>query len=353
MTKYLSQKLTFFSFWLIVVVVLLHSVSMDTNSSELTFFKYLEYLLSLQLAQIAVPCFFMISGYLFFIKLKKDEVWTLNDYGLKLKKRVNTLLVPYILWCFIWFGIIYLLQTLPVTKTFFNQPLYSLSTKEFIYNLIVYPLNYPFWFLRELMLYVIITPIIYILIRKFNLLIFFLLIGFSVINESLFTLGGIKVFHVYPLLFYTIVCYLSIRQINIEKRLKVQIVLIALVLWLILNNIIIYFDYYQPHKFLPAQLTFITNLLGCMAMWFGYDFLSKYLNNHYNFYKYSFFIFAFHGIPIVFLKKIIEKLDVDSALYNFILYLFTFIFISILSIIVGVLVEKVVPRTYNVLTGKR
>ncbi|TXK75408.1 acyltransferase family protein [Mesonia sp. HuA40] len=175
MTKYLSQKLTFFSFWLIVVVVLLHSVSMDTNSSELTFFKYLEYLLSLQLAQLAVPCFFMISGYLFFIKLKKDEVWTLNNYGLKLKKRVNTLLVPYILWCLIWFGIIYLLQTLPVTKTFFNQPLYSLSTKEFIYNLIVYPLNYPFWFLRELMLYVIITPIIYILIRKFNLLIFFII----------------------------------------------------------------------------------------------------------------------------------------------------------------------------------
>ena len=47
------------------------------------------------ICRIAVPCFFMISGFLYFSKLEK---WDKRVYFEKEKKRVRTLLIPYILW---------------------------------------------------------------------------------------------------------------------------------------------------------------------------------------------------------------------------------------------------------------
>lgn len=46
-------------------------------------------------SQIAVPVFFVISGYLFF---KNLEVWKWKNYGSKLKSRAKTVLVPYLCW---------------------------------------------------------------------------------------------------------------------------------------------------------------------------------------------------------------------------------------------------------------
>lgn len=46
------------------------------------------------IAQVAVPCFFVIAGY-FFVG---NKPFTLEMYKVKLKKRVVTLLIPYLLW---------------------------------------------------------------------------------------------------------------------------------------------------------------------------------------------------------------------------------------------------------------
>lgn len=49
----------------------------------------------------AVPVFFMISGFLFFYKVKE---WNLSVYGQKLRKRWRSLAVPYLLWIVIFVG---------------------------------------------------------------------------------------------------------------------------------------------------------------------------------------------------------------------------------------------------------
>ena len=52
-------------------------------------------LLSHVLTHIAVPTFYLISGFLFFINFQK---WSWEGYKKKLSSRIKTLLVPYLLW---------------------------------------------------------------------------------------------------------------------------------------------------------------------------------------------------------------------------------------------------------------
>ena len=47
------------------------------------------------ISHCAVPTFFLISGFLFFYKVRE---WNLSVYGNKLRKRFWSLLVPYVLW---------------------------------------------------------------------------------------------------------------------------------------------------------------------------------------------------------------------------------------------------------------
>lgn len=353
MTIHLSRKLTFFSFWLIIVVVLLHSNMIDNISTEISFFNYLQYLLSMKLAQIAVPLFFIISGFLFFIKLKKEEKWSLEGYKSKLKKKFQTLLIPYLLWSVFWYIFMYLLQVLPFTKSFFNQPFYTLTLKENFYQLFVYPLNYPFWFLRELMFFIIITPILLYMIRKFNILIFFILFGISFLQDSLFVVGGIKVLHIYPLLYFTIGCYIGIKKVSIEKYIKPYLIYFVLIIWLVLNSIYVYFDYLNYSNNFPKQLVFITNLLGCFGLWFAYDSIKHRFDTEKAYFSYSFFIFAFHGIPILFFKKIMEKIEFENDFLFFVIYLTNFSIVCFLSLVAGMVIKRYYYKTYNVLTGNR
>ena len=81
-------------------VVLLHALGQPLAGNDGISFRYGAYdatriLFSEGMCRVAVPIFFFISGYLFFVKL---EQWNINVWVDKLRKRAKTLLVPYLLW---------------------------------------------------------------------------------------------------------------------------------------------------------------------------------------------------------------------------------------------------------------
>lgn len=57
--------------------------------------SYLQVLLGKTITPAAVSIFFVISGYLYFANIKYFNKGT---YAIKTKKRVKTLLIPYLLW---------------------------------------------------------------------------------------------------------------------------------------------------------------------------------------------------------------------------------------------------------------
>ena len=64
--------------------------------SDIRFFViFQKILVSIFIGNLCVPLFFLISGYLFF--LKNQQSYSLADYVTKNKKRVASLVIPYII----------------------------------------------------------------------------------------------------------------------------------------------------------------------------------------------------------------------------------------------------------------
>lgn len=92
MTNYLSDKLKVISLAAIILVLYIHSGFHDYPHEILgmEFNHVLQSVISGKLGRCAVPLFFMISGFLFFQHVEsRADVWS------KMRKRVNTLLIPY------------------------------------------------------------------------------------------------------------------------------------------------------------------------------------------------------------------------------------------------------------------
>ena len=58
-------------------------------------YEVLKLFVSQTLVKVVVPVFFMISGYLFF---RNVETWSLQVYWGKIRRRLWTLLLPYVAW---------------------------------------------------------------------------------------------------------------------------------------------------------------------------------------------------------------------------------------------------------------
>lgn len=92
--------ITIVRFPLIVLVVALHSKIwindlVDVNTLSLS--RFLSELIT-QLTMLAVPTFFVISGYLFFRNMPTKGAFPLSIFVRKLQSRVYTLFIPYMLW---------------------------------------------------------------------------------------------------------------------------------------------------------------------------------------------------------------------------------------------------------------
>jgi len=161
-------------FPLAVLVVLIHA-----NNS---FFRELAgedgngviYFLSRVLPTFAVPLFFAMSGYLFFLNLTE---FGLADYKEKLKRRTLTLLLPYVVWNLLAFAL-YALRDIAAGQALQNsfspnllwgcKPLGILSENFFGWTLppATAPVLEQLWFVRDLIVCVVLTPLIYIVLRR-------------------------------------------------------------------------------------------------------------------------------------------------------------------------------------------
>lgn len=119
---------------------------------------FLQNLLGGICGKLSVPIFLLISGYLFFREgsyALTKELWIS-----KLKKRISSLLVPYLLWNFIGY-IIYAIKVGFSLEDFFHSfwvidiPGRSGSS----------PIDGPLWYVRNLMIMVVISPIITYMIK--------------------------------------------------------------------------------------------------------------------------------------------------------------------------------------------
>lgn len=169
MTQYLSDKLRVLSLISIILVLYIHSGFHADEIEGMVMNDRVQEFVSGMMGRCAVPLFYVISGYLFFLKVPEGMK---SIYG-KMRKRVGTLVVPYIIGCLFFVGFGVLMAVLPGVSKYMNSSLMPLFFKPIgeILRSIFYdagngtPCAFQLWFLRDLILIVATSPLWYLCLK--------------------------------------------------------------------------------------------------------------------------------------------------------------------------------------------
>lgn len=359
----LSKTISYLRFPLIVGVVFVHNKMevIDIQGIKVHYdaWPWLTYTMeffSSILPAICVPLFFFFSGFLFF----NNTIFDKEVYTKKLKRRCRTLLIPYLIWNYFGF-IILLVQMHPRFESLF--PLlkdYRIDCSEFLSYFWMkelpmdppgeraMPINYPLWFIRDLMLLILASPIIYWLIKKLKI-IFIVVMGITWFWGIAKYIGLPGLSH-QSIFFFPLGAYFSINHINFVELFKKAkwtpfIYIIFAIADFVITN--------QPYNDWFHKIGIIMGMI--MVIYIASELISnqkaqtsKFLSDA------SFFVFAFHGLILTKYTKVIIMLFHPQSPY---IILFIYFFVPITTILVSLALYKLLnmwlPSIAKIVTGGR
>jgi peptidoglycan/LPS O-acetylase OafA/YrhL len=358
-----SARLNLIRFPLIVGIVFIHAyqTSLEFGSTQANVIPtgflavFIRDFFSVGLAGIAVPLFFFMSGFLFFYKLD----WSSRSFLKKLRTRVRTLLIPFLFWNILYLLVIAIAQNISFTSSYFAGGIPHITSAGVYdyFNLIIgidrHPIGFQFWYIRDLMILVLLTPVFHLMHKKTAWV--FLAIFFGVwfsgywFNDVLSIIPSpVPVFFFYagtvlavknktPFLFekFNIILIIACLVIVFTFALLQDQSQAAAKPWLYRTGILVgIFAAFGATRYL-----FRPEKVKTLFLWLGTT---------------SFFIFAFHEPLMDFLQRVVVKYFVPSN--DFLKLLFYFA-IPIVVILVSLLVYKVLgrllPKLTSIITGGR
>lgn len=346
MKQRLSDIIKWLRFPLILFIIMLHSYSvLRLDGIHESYFKVL-YPYSLWLGETGVPCFFFISGYLFFLSKKTNFQ--------KISTRIHTLLKPYLLWNLL----LLLLYLIAYTA---GYPLdingRSIVEYEFIDYVRLFwdrgsfdngnfvPLLCPLWYIRNLLIMSILSPLFYYIIkylREFFLL--FIAIWWMTTYNNAFIPQTI--------LFFCLGAFFSILNRNpLESIIKNKSLFITLFVLFAAGDIITHVAISTPVNLQIHRLALICNipalfLLANYCVLHGYS--NELLPNS------AFIVFCVHYPIVVILRKLcISQFSNASDITHIMLYFLCVIISTSLSLGIYILLDKYLPNVKRVLSGNR
>lgn len=280
-----------------------------------------------------VPAFFLISAYL----MKKSA----KSYEENIKKKVKTLLLPYLLWI-----LIYLMLEVvgnKVLPTAFSD-VTKWSGVDWIKNLVGIPfveppIYSPLWFVRDLFVLNLIAPVFELIINRIPYYITLIIIG-----------GGWYLpLHGYfrqAICFFMLGLFMGAIEVKNVKILISKKMSTFLTIIFILGIVVLPDNYY---------LTRTKTLMAIALLYFTCRFICK--NREYKWLQfvasYSFWIYATHGK----LLSIIQTMSIRAVTQSDGIILAEFLIFPVVVILIcitlGVAVQKICPHMYSVLTGGR
>lgn len=356
MTAYLSDKLKVISFICIIGVVWIHTYYIEgIQYVSTTFFMNFW---GEGICSVAVPMFYIISGYLFFIG---TEYMGIKSIFIKQKRRVRTLLVPYIcanILSIIFYSFLKLCCTwMPMLYSMINTNLLDKPQGSIFYKFYYYmwkgPIAFHMWFVRDLMIIILFTPIIYYVLRLLIMNLYLTILGimaclFLIYNHNdplswscgWFILGGL------------LSMSNRINVINTQSVYGIGLVCVICALGIIFINTV----HAIRENSLYINPNFIT-IMGVPGLWICYDLIVKKHIFCSNIklkiiFSSTFFIYLIHE-PFLNIFKKIPLLFSKSAFCVNISYIFIpMIFIAI-CVYIGNILKKKMPNLYRLYTGGR
>lgn len=333
------------SFLLSILVFFIHISSLanypNTGNTISRFNQFMDFFVTEGFTRIAVPSFFIISGATFFRNFRVEI------YTTKLKSRIKTLVIPYLLW-----NIIYLLFNIItsytfVSRYFIGREKFDISPLNILNAIFHHGCNGHFWFVFELIIFIIFSPLIYYIIKnKIIATLFICFATFGVIN-------GITVPYISEegWFYFILGAFLGMHHFDIfssRASLKVQIISGVLLLAQFAINLLKCYEIF----ILPYRIYYLIFAIGAIAFWFVTDGFIYKLKQR-DFFNESFLIYAIHGIVSPIITKLAYLLMPKSNFFYLVNLCITITFVLISTFFFKVIMTKVMPKTYRLLIGNR
>ncbi len=358
MGKFLSRKLRFISVFAMAAVIMIHSYNYADNfltpttriSEGFRFPPMLEYFFSNGICRFAVPLFFMISGFLFFYNYKNS----VDGYLTKIKKRAYSLLVPYVIWALL-SG---LLVTILSQFAFFGElPIISqraVSWGEF-YKYLINPPAFQLWYIQQLLIFVVLAPLIYALVKYTRGFILILFGGLwaadinYIINSTglfFFSLGA------------TFAIFFKWKNITRKGHRIHTIVFTTIWIGISLIYTIIAATTKKGDTFIDVVMLLMSKLnevIGVVAMWLLFDHIAKRITDKKGFLIASthlFFVYAMHE-PLLHIFYQIGLKQEAGVLGHLGLYIGLPLSVGAVCIIVSMAMRKNLRKVHRFFVGGR
>ena len=160
--KRFRDNVTWMSFLLTLLVIWTHALNTELflgEAGKLSAAGLTESLLGEHLAQIAVPGFFMMSAVLFFRNYRPEN--TLRKW----ERRFKSLVIPYFSWNLLYY-LGYLIATrAPLLKEITGKEETPFSLQELLEAVLFYKYNHVFWFVFQLILLALLSPLIWYIVQ--------------------------------------------------------------------------------------------------------------------------------------------------------------------------------------------
>lgn len=320
------------------------------DEGQFPIYKLFSHLLTYELALITVPLFFFISGFLFFY----DTDFSMTVYRRKLKTRVRTLLIPYVFWNVAVFFMLFL------TQQFFSSMTSGSNKLIADYNWLDWlnlfwahrnglPVCYQFWFIRDLMVVVLLAPVLYYFIKYCKGYVVLVLAGLWLFGFW-FDVPGISISAFF---FFSFGAWFGINKRNFTADFSLMRWPITF-FYLALAGI----DTWLWHCKV-TDYSFINNIvlvagLVTIVSWTAYGINKNRLRVSVFLAGSSFFVYAYHGMPVTLATKYWVKLIQPASEWTMLVGFFLIpLFIVGLGVGLYALLRRSFPALTALITGKR
>ncbi|HEY4937023.1 MAG TPA: acyltransferase [Puia sp.] len=368
MDSFTSKNFRCWFFLSMIMLLFVHSYNLNLRylqpftivNEQMTFNSFVQYFLSNGLFRFFIPILFSISGYLY---ATHDE----RPYGMSIRKRFRSILLPYLIWSAV--GLIFtytielstygrgIVETTHLMELSDNRILlHEYTWYELLARWILLPVPYQLWFLRVLFIYNLAYPVLRWCILRYTKVFFLIVVLFWISNIDFLFLEGEGLF------FFSLGVWLQKKNFNIREPNKWLLPLPWAVLYLILAAIktILAFKafYFIGDSVFPLLLVLhkIVVFSGFIAAWFGSDRLVRWCMEKRWFVwlsAFSFVIYGLHAPLVAYAINAIFPLVQHVYEYRLLTYIFLPVGLLIFCIGTGVLIRNLFPKFYVLLTGRR
>ncbi len=336
--QHFRNKIHIFSTVLSILVIWVHSVNVDLffPSEPPVYIDFIQTKI-IAVGQIAVPGFFILSAYLFFRNLNEQ------NFPKKIQRRCISLVLPFFVWNTVYYLAYVLASRVPYLSDIIGKGVIPFEWNDAVDAIFFYKYNFVFWFVFQLILLILLTPVFHVLFRKKSVGILFLLfsLGYLLFDVRILFLNADALFY------FALGVFLSrFHRSKTEMELHPKRLLISLGFAVLSYCAVrMYLAYSFPILAVISRSFGVTALWLCLIVPKNVRLPSLFRN--------SFFVYAIHFLIVRLVNKLFAHLYPEHALLSVGLFLCMPFFILILSDLLASILKKYAGDFYHILSGNR